>query len=163
MENTNEQKEPTEKEKLFKKINGFKITATPHLKKNDDYPTITYKINNDLRELLRDLCVLTETKNESYYFGIVKTDDDGDSIREEKKFKRYLIKTYIARSLSRSYEKLLFSKELLDNGVLKICFGARSYKLDFEDAFKKNINDVINVYLDLRTSQTTTFNLLQND
>ena len=104
-----------------KKIGNYKINFKASFKKEDeDVISLLITYAEDLRVLLKSVCITSEpcldfqVPNNSY------RDELGEYHTVAAAMKRYRVKKWLVNSLYSNYKGLLFAKELIDNGKVEM-------------------------------------------
>jgi hypothetical protein len=108
----------------------------------DDSLTLRIEINEQLKMLIKSVCVNFENKDEELtdqiYVGATP-----DGTNEYMDYKRSKVKVYILSELAGSSKYLLFNKDLVTNGFLDLKLYSLSIMDEIIREFKENVKYLI--------------------
>jgi len=138
-------------------VNKLKASTRNEFDTDGDTLFLTIKVNKVLSELLKKACVLNlDSLEDSFYTG---EDDIGN--RQYFEFKRFKAKTIFFKELqnNNSTKNILYSVDLLNNGVVKIPFYSVYSQTEFLNSFQSTLKILIELLIGENIEREITFNL----
>jgi len=124
---------------------------------NGDIVYLTIKVNAPLKELLKSACADSlDNVSESIYTG-----EDESGHEQSFSFMRYKAKAIFYRELNRhnGARNILYSVELLDNGLIKIPFYSVYKENDFLSGFQNELKRLTELLIGENLEREISFNL----
>jgi len=120
-----------------KNIEGLK--ARWFLKNNGEFYTLKLKINKPIKEILKTFIVNNTTENFILNLSRYNTiNEEGENV-----FKRFKIKCMVFENIGRQNIEILFSKTLLNSGILEINFKNLSMLNNFKEDLEFNLIELL--------------------
>jgi len=139
-------------------VNKLKAYTRNDFSAEGDKVILTIKVNDILAKLLKKACVVTlDPMNDSFNVG---ENDTGET--EYFNFKRYMAKTIFYRELGSNgiYAKnILYSKDLLDNGIIEIAFYSVYQQNRFLSNFQNSLKTLTELLIGENLEREISFNL----
>ena len=142
-------------------INKLKASTRNEFDTDGDTLFLTIKVNKVLGELLKKACVLNLDNIEDEFYTGENTDGD----RQSFEFERFKAKTIFYRELSgnNSAKNILYSVDLLNNGIIKIPFYSVYSQTEFLEQFQRSLKTLIELLIGENVEREITFNLSETN
>lgn len=142
-----------EKKKL---IDGFRIHFKQGLDKKGERAFLTLTFNSSLRAILKEVCI-NETTEDKFNQGRI----NNEGSNQYQTYERYKVKSIIYNSIYQTDKGLLFNKQLLNKGSLKLEFYNFIELETIKTRIKEGIQRALRVILNTDFEQTINFKQLR--
>ena len=145
-------------DKLVDKKNTYKIKFKGGYNQATDKLDLNISIDKKLRNIIKSVCI-----NESveYILSIGRhVNKSGKSKEQSMKFKRYLVKGPIISAMYGNYTQILFIKDFVDTGKLKLSFNEFEIRDRVIKEMKENIQSLLRAIEKINVNQSVPMEII---